>query len=235
MDGNEWFYTLGIAIGLLVASSFGKTAFTTGKRGKNFEWDASGNPNAKHTALDFNTSETPQQVVRRAKKSIVISVLALLVCWFLSELSSSFNADWVRGAIILLGLILLAPYIYGAKKAYEAAKSREERGVTRLQLLRAAPALYKSYKRFVFYTDKTMLTKNYPKYEGYFGQLLESSRAFFKEGQDGDLVFIFNTATELGDDFRGGIVLYRKEDDVVVNLGIINTDFQAKAVSELAW
>jgi hypothetical protein len=222
MNIDEWVYTFGIAIGLLAAYGFGITAYKNGKRGKNFSDPRLGDGVPGYTEMDVNTAETSQQIVHRSSKSIAITVLALLVCWFLSELKSADNVDWERGAIVLLGLTILVPYISGVKKAYDSAKIREERGITRLQELRAAPSLFRSHRRIVFYTDKTMLAKNYSGYEGYFGQLLNNSKAFFKDGQDGDLIFIFNTALYKGSDPTSRIVIYRKDADTIVKTGEIN-------------
>jgi hypothetical protein len=222
MNFDTWFWTFSIIIVALVAYFIVDRALCIGKRGS-LESDA--NPQ-KYTALEFNTAETTRQIARRASKTIVVYVVIVVGGYLWVQFSKWIDKSSWEQAIVLLGLIIVAPYVYGIMGAYDSAKKREKNKITRLQELNAAPTLFKRCRRIIFNKKTTLIDLDYPSSSSSM-LLIKDSHVFFKDVRDGDAVFIFDTALEKHENSRNStIVVYRESTDKVVKVG--NISYRAK-------
>lgn len=211
MNFDDWFWTILIAIGLVIAYAIGTHSNETGKCGSSMP----------HTALDVNTGETTEQVIIRASKTIGIAILILGGGYLYEQFVVHGNRSFQQ-FIVLLGLTMIVPYIAGISEAYSQAKSREQNGITHLQELGAAPSLYRRSNRIIYRKGTKQIDLNYP-FSSYISLSVEDSHAFFKDIQDGDLLFVFDTALEKYQPSQMvTVVAYRETTATVLKVGQVS-------------
>jgi len=211
MDINQIFEIFLLAVGILIAGSLAVVTHSTAKRGLSFGNSGSQNSSISYSEMEYDTSESTKDIAWRGFKTSSIFIIIAIFAWL-------FWAEtlFAQQAILFAAIFFLGSYLTGIYGAYSAAKERREKLVTRLQQL---GVIYK----FKDFQRDTIRSEDGKLHIGWSGLKLEKSKAFFKDAQEGDYFYTFDTGIEKYDkgDPKGIAVIYRAKLDEVVNVGII--------------